>query len=216
MKLYYYDHCPFCTRAKMVAGYKRVPVEYVVLLNDDSDTCMRLVHKKQVPILEFDDGTAMVESLDIAHKFDEIGQKNQVISPASDHQKVVTDELSAISSDINALLYPRNVKASLPEFATKSAIDYFRGKKEKSLGKSFDQAMSETADHKKKVEDKLVTLSFHPDNKNQRLSWDDVMIFPTLRNLTIVKDIKMPQIIEEYVKHISALTGIQLYYDRAL
>ena len=167
MKLYYYDHCPFCTRAKMVAGYKQVPVEYIVF-------------------------------------------------PATDLQKKVTDELSEVSSDINALLYPRNVKASLPEFATKSAIEYFQGKKEKNLGKSFDQAMSETAEHKKKVEDKLATLPFHPDNTNENLSWDDVMIFPTLRNLTIVKDIKMPQQLQNYVKHISALTGVQLYYDRAL
>ena len=216
MKLYYYDHCPFCVRAKMMAGYKQVPVEYIVLLNDDSETCMRLVHKKQVPILEFDDGSAMVESLDIAHKFDEIGKKSRVVSPATDLQKKVTDELSEVSSDINALLYPRNVKASLPEFATKSAIEYFQGKKEKNLGKSFDQAMSETAEHKKKVEDKLATLPFHPDNTNENLSWDDVMIFPTLRNLTIVKDIKMPQQLQNYVKHISALTGVQLYYDRAL
>lgn len=216
MKLYYYDHCPFCVRAKMVAGYKQVPVEYIVLLNDDSETCMRLVHKKQVPILEFDDGSAMVESLDIAHKFDEIGKKSRIVSPATDLQKKVTDELSEVSSDINALLYPRNVKASLPEFATKSAIEYFQGKKEKNLGKSFDQAMSETAEHKKKVEDKLATLPFHPDNTNENLSWDDVMIFPTLRNLTIVKDIKMPQQLQNYVKHISALTGVQLYYDRAL
>ncbi|MBI0166836.1 glutaredoxin 2 [Bartonella sp. M0280] len=216
MKLYYYDHCPFCVRAKMVAGYKQVPVEYIVLLNDDSETCMRLVHKKQVPILEFDDGSAMVESLDIAHKFDEIGEKSRVVSPSTDIQKKVTDELSEVSSDINALLFPRNVKASLPEFATKSAIEYFQGKKEKNLGKSFDQAMAETAEHKKKVEDKLATLPFHPDNTNENLSWDDVMIFPTLRNLTIVKNIKMPQQLQNYVKHISALTGIQLYYDRAL
>lgn len=216
MKLYYYDHCPFCVRAKMVAGYKQVPVEYIVLLNDDSETCMRLVHKKQVPILEFDDGSAMVESLDIAHKFDEIGEKSRVVSPSTDIQKKVTDELSEVSSDINALLFPRNVKASLPEFATKSAIEYFQGKKEKNLGKSFDQAMAETAEHKKKVEDKLATLPFHPDNTNENLSWDDVMIFPTLRNLTIVKNIKMPQQLQNYVKHISALTGVQLYYDRAL
>ncbi|AQT47448.1 glutaredoxin 2 [Bartonella choladocola] len=216
MKLYYYDHCPFCVRAKMTAGYKQVPVEYIVLLNDDSETCMRLVHKKQVPILEFDDGSAMVESLDIAHKFDEIGEKSRVIVPATDIQKRVTDELSEVSSDINALLYPRNVKASLPEFATKSAIEYFQAKKEKSLGKSFDQAVSETAEHKKNVEERLATLSFNPDNTSNSLSWDDVMIFPTLRNLTIVKDIKMPQQLEDYVKHISALTGVQLYYDRAL
>lgn len=216
MKLYYYDHCPFCTRAKMVAGYKQVPVEYIVLLNDDSETCMRLVQKKQVPILEFDDGSAMVESLDIAHKFDEIGDNKRVVLPATKNQKDVTDQLSKISPDINALLFPRNVKAGLPEFSTQSAIAYFQAKKEKTLGKTFDQALEETSLHKQKVEEKLQNLSFHPDNTRDALSWDDVMIFPTLRNLTIVKDIKMPKPLSDYVAHISHLTGVQLYYERAL
>lgn len=216
MKLYYYDHCPFCTRAKMTAGYKQVPVEYIVLLNDDSETCMRLVQKKQVPILEFDDGSAMVESLDIAHKFDEIGDNKRVVFPASKHQKVVTDQLAKVSPDINALLFPRNVKAGLPEFATQSAIAYFQAKKEKTLGKTFDQAMKETATHKRNVEEALQNLSFHPNNMNDTLSWDDVMIFPTLRNLTIVKGLEMPKNLSDYVAHISRLTGVQLYYDRAL
>lgn len=216
MKLYYYDHCPFCVRAKMIAGYKHIQVEYIVLLNDDAETCMRLVNKKQVPILEFDDGSAMVESLDIAHKFDEIGDAKRIMLPASKNQDVVGEQLSKVSSDINALLYPRNVKAGLPEFATKSAIAYFQTKKEKSLGKTFDQAMSETPIHKQKVEDQLAHLTFHPRNTENTIGWDDVMIFPTLRNLTIVKDIKMPKILADYVAHISSLTGIELYYDRAL
>lgn len=216
MKLYYYDHCPFCARAKMVAGYKHVPVEYVVLLNDDSETCIRLVNKKQVPILEFDDGSAMVESLDIAQKFDEIGDKTRKILPATTNQTVVTDQLSSVSSDVNALLFPRYVKAGLPEFATKSAIDYFQTKKEKNLGKTFDQAMGETATHKQKVEYQLAHLTFQPDLTKNTIGWDDVMIFPTLRNLTIVKDIQIPKIIMDYLTHISKLTNIQLYYDRAL
>lgn len=216
MKLYYYDHCPFCTRAKMVAGYKQVQVDYIVLLNDDSETCIRLVHKKQVPILEFDDGSAMVESLDIAHKFDEIGNNKRVVSTATKNQTVVTDQLAKISPDINALLFPRNIKAGLPEFTTPSAIAYFQAKKEKTLGKTFDQVMDETPLHQQKVEEELLNLSFHPDNTKNTLSWDDVMIFPTLRNLTIVKDIKMPKILTDYVAHISGLTGVQLYYDRAL
>ncbi|WP_297323504.1 glutaredoxin 2, partial [uncultured Bartonella sp.] len=195
MKLYYYDHCPFCVRAKMVAGYKRVPVEYIVLLDDDSQTCLKLVNKKQVPILEFDDGTAMVESLDIAHKFDEIGDNKRVVLPATKNRTTVTDQLSKISLDINALLFPRNVKAGLPEFATQSAIAYFQAKKEKTLGKTFAEAMLETPEHKQKVEDQLANLTFAPDVAKDTISWDDVMIFPILRNLTIVKDIKMPKIL---------------------
>ena len=35
MKLYVYDHCPFCVRGRMIFGLKNLPVELVVLANDD-------------------------------------------------------------------------------------------------------------------------------------------------------------------------------------
>lgn len=46
MKLYIYDHCPFCVKARMIFGLKNVPVELVVMLNDDEETPVRLVGKK--------------------------------------------------------------------------------------------------------------------------------------------------------------------------
>ena len=51
MKLYVYDHCPFCVRARMIFGLKNLPVELVVLANDDEATPIGLVGKKVVPIL---------------------------------------------------------------------------------------------------------------------------------------------------------------------
>ena len=38
MKLYIYDHCPFCVRARMAAGLFGADVEEVVLANDDEAT----------------------------------------------------------------------------------------------------------------------------------------------------------------------------------
>ena len=49
MKLYVYDHCPFCVRARMIFGLKNLPVELVVLANDDEATPIGLVGKKVVP-----------------------------------------------------------------------------------------------------------------------------------------------------------------------
>lgn len=46
MKLFQYDHCPFCVRADMVAKYKQVNFETVYLLNDDADSCIVRVGKK--------------------------------------------------------------------------------------------------------------------------------------------------------------------------
>ena len=46
MKLYVYDHCPFCVRARMIFGLKNLPVELVVLANDDEATPIGLVGKR--------------------------------------------------------------------------------------------------------------------------------------------------------------------------
>ena len=41
-----YDHCPFCVRARMIFGLKNLPVELIVLANDDEATPIGLVGKK--------------------------------------------------------------------------------------------------------------------------------------------------------------------------
>ena len=52
MKLYIYDHCPYCLKARMIFGLNNIPVELHVLLNDDAETPTRMVGQKQVPILQ--------------------------------------------------------------------------------------------------------------------------------------------------------------------
>lgn len=51
MKLYIYEHCPFCVRARMIFGLKNVPVEQQVLLSDDFATPERMIGEKMAPIL---------------------------------------------------------------------------------------------------------------------------------------------------------------------
>lgn len=54
MKLYIYDHCPFCVKARMIFGLKNIPVELNVLQNDDEATPTRMIGQKMVPILQKD------------------------------------------------------------------------------------------------------------------------------------------------------------------
>ena len=67
MKLYIYDHCPFCVKARMIFGLKNLPVELVVMLNDDEETPQRLIGQKMAPVLQKKDGSAMPESMEIVH-----------------------------------------------------------------------------------------------------------------------------------------------------
>ena len=71
MKLYVYDHCPYCVRARMIFGLKNLAFEKIVLLNDDESTPVGLIGKKVVPILIKENGEVMPESLDIVKDVDE-------------------------------------------------------------------------------------------------------------------------------------------------
>jgi len=215
--LHQYLHCPFCVRADMAANYFGIEHKKNYLLNDDAETCDRLIGAKMVPILEFDDGTAMGESLDIVAKLEAMAPEDKKLLPKVEPEKY-TRHLDNVSGEINGLLFPRNVMIKQPEFATESAKDYFRTKKEKTLGMSFDEAFSNSTSYKERVEAALAEMPVPPLPAQQmnQLGWNDIMVFPILRNLTMVKDINFPDALDQYVHAVADLTKIQLYTDVAV
>ena len=144
MKLYIYDHCPFCVRARMIFGLRGVEVENIILANDDEDTPIGMIGAKQVPILEKDDGTFMGESLDIVHYIDETAGKGRLKTEVRPELQAWLDKVGEYN---NRLAQPRLVKIGLPEFATESAIQYFIDKKEKNIG-NFETNLNETAQNR--------------------------------------------------------------------
>ena len=211
--LYQYLHCPFCVRADMVANYTGVPHKKVLLLNDDDETCHQLIGKKMVPILQPDNGSAMGESLDIVAKILSLAPADKQLQPAQQAEKV-TALLSEYSSDMNGLLFPRNILIDQPEFATAAARDYFQAKKEKVIAMTFAEAMSQSEHYIARVNEMLSKLP--PLKASASLGMDDVLTFPFLRNLTMVKGLQWPQPVEQYVDDIAALTDIHLYWQQAV
>lgn len=213
MNLYQYHHCPYCIRVDMVANYKNVEHQKVYLLNDDEKSCFDLVDAKVVPIMQFDDGSVMKESLDIVTKLDELGDRNKVIT-AKDQWDNYEQIFAYIKPSMRILTYPRTILIGLPEFETQSARDYFEGKKEKMIGMSFEQATMESAQHIEVVNPILEQLPTLPINSD--LCLDDVLLFPILRNLSMVKGINFNQQTLQYMQHIATLTSSELYFSRAL
>lgn len=213
MKLYQYHHCPYCVRADMVANYKNVQHEKVYLLNDDEQSCYDLVNAKMVPILQFDDGAAMGESLDIVAKLDELGDSSNLITPKVLAEYIET-QLTTVKPSTRILTYPRSIEIDLPEFATQSARDYFQHKKEKMIDMSFAQAMNISAKHSVEVNKVLAKLTVLPISAT--LSMDDVLIFPALRNLTMVKGLVFPPELKAYIEHIAKLCAVDSYFDKAI
>lgn len=213
MKLYQYHHCPYCVRADMVANYKNVKHEKVFLLNDDEASCYQLIGAKMVPILQFDDQTAMAESLDIVAKLDALGDAQKILAPQV-NASTFTDRFASVNDSVRRLLYPRNLMINLPEFATSSACEYFKSKKEKMIGMSFDDAFAASQHDISVVNNMLSQLPELPISDN--LSMDDVLVFPVLRNLTQVKGLVFPPQVKIYILHIAALTGVDTYFACAV
>ena len=215
MKLYHYDHCPFCVRARMIIGLRGLDVAQVVLANDDEATPIGLVGKKMVPILVKDDGTAMGESLDIVRYLDEYAggeHLDDAIRPA------VQAWLDKVNTYSNQLLSPRSVRIGLPEFATESARAYFTAKKSAAYG-DFAENLARTDELLARLHadlPALVPLVARAEHLGTRLGYEDIITFPLLRNLTMVKGVQYPSAVQRYVETMSANSRVPLFADRAI
>lgn len=211
MKLYLYDHCPFCVRVRMVCGLRQIPVQEIFLLSDDEATPIRLIGAKQVPILTKPDGTHMGESLDIVRYLDEYAGENRINTHIRPEIQTWFDQVSQYDK---RLMMPRSIRLGLPEFATQGAVDYFVYKKEQMIG-SFAENLANTDELLAKIHADMAQLAVLAGSEQwlngQDLSMEDVMIFPVLRNLTMTQGIEFPEIISRYVRNMSQKSGVGLY-----
>lgn len=196
MKLYIYDHCPYCLKARMIFGLKNIPVELHVLLNDDAETPTRMVGQKQVPILQKDDSRYMPESMDIVHYVDKLDGKPLLTGKRS---PAIEEWLRKVNGYANKLLLPRFAKSAFDEFSTPAARKYFVDKKEASAG-NFADLLAHSDGLIKNISDDLRALDkliVKPNAVNGELSEDDIQLFPLLRNLTLVAGINWPSRVAE-------------------
>lgn len=216
MKLFVYDHCPYCVRARMIFGLKKIPVELVILANDDDITPTKLIGQKMVPILEKNEGSYMPESLDIVHYIDQHYGSMPII--ASTTSVAIQNIIKSIQQIDYKLLYPRFIQIGLPEFVTKSAKDYFEQKKSQRSG-PFNECLLNTTDLIKHIEqplNELEDLLITTHNCNEQLSIDDICLFPVLRNLTCIKGLTFPTKVKKYIESMAKQSNIDLYFDRAM
>ncbi len=203
-------------KAKMVAGIKKLPVEFTYLQNDDVDTRIEMVGANMVPILEKDDGNYMAESLDIAKYLDEIDH-HPVIEKGT-HADDISEWLSNARPLFNKLTFPRWTQFELPEFERPEAVTWFTEKKEAFIEMSFKEALAQSDEYIKSLKPLLVNVNFItlPSEKGNKITWDDVNFFPFLRNLTVVKGLDFPPHLKNYLEEINELTGVNLYLDVAV
>jgi glutaredoxin 2 len=215
VKLYIYDHCPFCVKARMIFGLKNIPVELNVLMNDDVDTPTRMIGQKMAPILQKDDSRYMAESMDIVHYVDKL-DGTPLLTGA--RNPAIATWLRKVNEYANRLLLPRMAKASFDEFSTPEARAYFTEKKQASIG-AFDEHLAHSPGLIKNISDDLRALDKHikaPNAVNGELSEDDIDLFPLLRNLTLVQGITWPTRVADYRDNMAKQTQVNLLTSMAI
>lgn len=217
MKLFIYDHCPYCVKARMIFGLKKQPVENIVLLNDDEKTPISMIGQKMLPILETPEGTFMPESLDIIQYID---KKYPPQTVTMEEDSFLMNTLSDLRLSYYSLTMPRWPKSDMEEFKTPSARKYFQNKKEKMIG-PFSEALKRTEELKKEAFQILEPIAEKISNSNnwylgQTLSLNDFHLFAVLRALTIVKDMSFPEPLKQYMNICSQKTNVPLNTDIAV
>lgn len=215
MKLFVYDHCPYCIRAEMIFGLKNLDVEIIVMANHDEELPISMIGKKIAPILEKDDGTFMPESLDIVNFINDHFGKTIFADIANPK---ISEWLETVHVFLRTLLFPRMVQLPIKEFEEQASRDYFRKKKEAYVG-NFDECFAQTAKFKPQLEEALLTLEpliQSPSAVNNSLSMDDILLFPVLRNTTCIKDLKYPEKVRNYIDTMAQKSNVILYDNCSL
>ncbi|RXJ74441.1 glutaredoxin, GrxB family [Veronia nyctiphanis] len=216
MKMFVFDHCPYCIRAMMMNGLKKLEIETVYLQNHDVEARIEKVGANMVPILQKEDGSYMGESLDIVKYLDEF-DGNPVLQASASEEKVAAWYKRAYGVS-QRLVYPRWMRVKLPEFGCHEAKEWFTKNKSAAIEMSFDDAFVMTESYLGELNVLLKELDWLvlPSERDNTLTYDDITFFPVLRNFTVVKGIIFPPRVRNYIDEISSLTDINLYDDIAV
>lgn len=207
MRLYLFEHCSICFRVRMAAALKRLRLQETVVLEDDSETMIKLAGRRVVPILVKDDGQPMLESMDMVAHIDGVGEPI-LVGP----QRGELAAWEGATADKTArLTWPRYALLGLPEFGTVAAHDHFIVRKQKALGDLVElrARTRELIDELMPDLEKLDGMIERPDAVNGKLSLDDIRVLPVLRSAAVVKGLRFPKKVRDYFETMMRRIGYQ-------
>lgn len=210
MRLYAFDHCPFCVRVRVIIGLKNLPVDVDYLLQDDEETPLRLTGSILKPFLEYEPGKYMRESLDIVKYLDEFDGNRILTEPKTQAIDAWIDEHSRIYDRLTTPLY---YKMNLPEFTADSAREKYKRIHESRID-DFSVLKNESPELLKQGQAALEKLAPHLDIERiraKKYSYDDIRLYPFLRHISSAADIQFPTAIKDYLDLLSEASNVPTY-----
>jgi glutaredoxin 2 len=207
MRLYLFEHCSICFRVRMAAALKRLHLQETVVLEDDSETMIKIVGKRVIPILVKDDGAPMLESMDMVAYIDALGAP-VLVGP---QRRELAGWASAAADKTAPLTWPRYPLLGLPEFGTIAAHDHYVVRKRKRLGDLVElrARTRELIDALMPDLEQLDRLIESPTAVNGKLSLDDIRVLPLLRSAAVVKGLRFPHKVRNYFETMMSRIGYQ-------
>jgi glutaredoxin 2 len=200
LKLYHYDHCPYCVRVRMMLEACGFAYTMQVLQYDDKVTTQSLAQTNFTPILTLEDGSSMPESLDI---IDYLIQKSGYNLDPRKLPPAICSALGAVREARSKLLKARVLSIGLEEFATESAQQYFY-KRWKKTPQIIADDLAKTDEYVKALQPQLQIISDTIQSENfvyDKLAMADIELFPALRSATCVKGLVFPERLNKYMQY---------------
>ena len=207
MRLYLFEHCSICFRVRIAAALKRLHLQETILLEDDTESMIKLAGKRVVPILVKDDRQPMLESMDMVAQIEAVGEPILVGPERSE----LAAWASATADKTAPLTWPRYPLLGLPEFGTIAAHDHFVVRKQKLLG-DLVELRARTRELIEALMPNLESLDGmieSPSAVNGELSLDDIRVLPLLRSAAVVKGLRFPHKVRDYFETMMSRIGYQ-------
>lgn len=209
MKLYHYVHCPFCVRVRLALGYLQLAYDSNVVPYNDEETPTKLTGKKMLPIMAFDDGTVMNESLDIINKLDSNNLlKNELMIT---HQEEINALLDRIGKPVHNLCMPYWIWT--PEFNEQSR-EYFQKKKEIKRG-PFKNLIHQKEEFIAELDLILAGLEndLRPFYKNNEMTILDIALAAHLWGMYIFPEFQFSPKIHQYLQKVKRQCAFDYHSD---
>lgn len=209
MKLYHYVHCPFCVRVRLALGYLQQAYDSSVVPYNDEETPRKLTGKKMLPIMAFDDGTVINESLDIINKLDSNNLlKNELMIT---HQEEINALLDRIGKPVHNLCMPYWIWT--PEFNEQSR-EYFQKKKEIKRG-PFKNLIHQKEEFIAELDLILAGLEndLRPFYKNNEMTILDIALAAHLWGMYIFPEFQFSPKIHQYLQKVKRQCAFDYHGD---
>ena len=215
MKFYHYPHCPFCQRVRLFLGFKGIPYESIAVSYADHETPEKLCGKKMLPIVEFDDGKIMNESLDILREV-ERRFPNPIGFVGPVEPKIQWASMIAVGiPGYFDLLLPWYLDHYQEFRDMPDGTEYFQKKKEEKRGKTFAELKAEGTELFKNgirphLEEIIEAVEDEYFIMGPTFSVADCILAADLSGLRLVENIELPKEITHYIERVEKHCRVEL------